>query len=118
MNSSYDELSTPAEECSADIRARVCAARERQTERFSGTGIVSNSAMSHRQTTEYCMLSEEGEAFMRETFTAMRLSARSHDRLLKVARTIADLAGEECIAPEHLAEAVQYRALDRKYWKR
>ncbi|MBQ6000474.1 MAG: YifB family Mg chelatase-like AAA ATPase [Clostridia bacterium] len=115
---SYDELSTPAEERSADIRARVCAARERQTERFSGTGIVSNSAMSHRQTAEYCMLSEEGEAFMRETFTAMRLSARSHDRLLKVARTIADLAGEECIAPEHLAEAVQYRALDRKYWKR
>ena len=115
---SFDEISTPPAESSAAIRERVCAARERQVERFRGTGIASNSAMGHRQVAEYCVLSPEAKEFLGGAYSAMRLSARSYDRLCKVARTIADLAGADVIAPEHLAEAVQYRALDRKYWKR
>ena len=115
---SFDEISTPPAESSAAIRERVCAARERQVERFRGTGIASNSAMGHRQVAEYCVLSPEAKEFLGGAYSAMRLSARSYDRLCKVARTIADLAGADVIAPEHLAEAVQYRARDRKYWKR
>ncbi|MBQ3077373.1 MAG: YifB family Mg chelatase-like AAA ATPase [Clostridia bacterium] len=114
----YDEMSAPPAEPSSAIRERVVAARARQVQRFEGTEIVSNSGMGHRQVTEYCRLSPEADRFMREAFSSMNLSARSHDRLCKVARTIADLAGSEEIAPEHLAEAVQYRALDRKYWRK
>ena len=115
---SFDEISMPPAEPSRAIRERVCAARERQVERFRGTGIVSNSAMGHRQVAEYCVLSPEAKEFLSGAYSTMHLSARSYDRLCKVARTIADLAGADVIAPEHLAEAVQYRALDRKYWKR
>ena len=114
----FAEVSAPPAEPSRVIRERVCAARERQNSRFHGTGIASNSAMGRRQVTEYCALSSQAQDFLSEAFSAMNLSARSYDRLCKVARTIADLAGADAIAPEHLAEAVQYRALDRKYWKR
>ena len=73
---------------------------------------MSNAHMSVQQLRQFCALSPEGEALMRDAFNAMGLSARSHDRILRVARTIADLEGSEHVEPEHLAEAIQYRTFD------
>ncbi len=104
-------------EGSAQIRDRVIAARQKQTERFKGTKIFTNAQMSVRQVKEYCHLDADGVALMKEVFNRMGLSMRAHDRILKVARTIADLAGAEAISLAHLAEAVQYRELDRQYFR-
>ena len=96
-------------ECSATIRARVTAARKIQLKRFKGTNIFCNAQMGRREVVEYCALDAEAQMLMEKYFAALHLSARSHDRILKVARTIADLAGEENITSKHLAEAILLR---------
>ena len=114
----YQDLRAPqpGAETSARIRARVDAARARQLARFAADKIYCNAQMSSRQVARHCRLSPECERLLERAMQRLALSARAHDRILKVARTIADLVGEEAIAPAHLAEAVQYRTLDRTYW--
>jgi magnesium chelatase family protein len=108
--------SAPEEERSAAIRERVAAARERQLARFRAERIFCNAQMTPRQVARYCELSSAGEQLLERAMLRLALSARAHDRILKVARTIADLAGAETLDPAHLAEAIQYRTLDRTYW--
>ena len=106
----FDELKNKATgECSAEIRKRVVEARNRQLERFAGTGFYCNAQMTRREVVEYCQLDEAAQKILEKYFTALHLSARSHDRILKVARTIADLAGSNFIAAPHIAEAIQLR---------
>ena len=104
----------PSGESSAAIRARVDAARAVQRRRFRNSKTVSNARMGPRELADACALSPECEALMQQAYDAMGLTARSYDRILRVARTIADLAGSENIRREHLFEAIGYRALDRK----
>lgn len=113
----HDELlrKTPGE-ASADIRARVRTAREMQYARFSGSKIYCNAQMTSRHMKLWCKLNEDAEAMLKQAIEHLRLSARAYDRILKVSRTIADLSAAEQIGIEHIAEAVQYRSLDRKYW--
>ena len=102
------------EETSAQIRERVNAARARQRERFAGTGVTCNAKMSSRQVREYCLLDEGAEALIRKLFDKMGLSARAYDKVLKVARTIADLDQADVITAPHISEALRYRDLDKK----
>lgn len=113
----FDELASYEEaESSAVIRARVNAARSIQNERFRGTKISCNARITPDRLHEFCRLSETGLGLLKKAFEKLGLSARAYDRVLKVCRTIADLDGSETIEPRHVAEAVQYRSLDRKYW--
>lgn len=109
----YEELrrKNPAES-SSDIRQRVNEARAVQRARFSGDETMCNAHMGTKELRQFCGLSPEGEELMRDAFDTMGLSARSHDRILRVARTIADLDGAEEIGVEHIAEAIQYRSFD------
>ncbi|MBQ9536019.1 MAG: YifB family Mg chelatase-like AAA ATPase [Clostridia bacterium] len=102
-------------ESSERIRERVNAARERQMRRFAGSGVSGNAYLTSGMMQEHCRLDASAQKLMGDVFERMGLSARAHDRILKVARTIADLAGCEDIRAEHVAEAVQYRTLDREY---
>ena len=112
---SYAELAGPPDgETSAVIRARVNVARERQHARFDGMATPHNAAMGVREIREHCQLDAAGEQMLEQVMTHFGLSARAHDRIRKVARTIADLEGSEGITVAHLAEAIQYRTLDRK----
>jgi len=106
----YEKLSrtTPGEP-SATIRARDETARQRQRERLSGTGILCNADMGPAEVRRFCVLGREGQELMRAAMRQMQLSARGYHRVLKVARTIADLDGSADIRPQHLAEALQYR---------
>ncbi len=97
------------------IRTRVGAARQLQRDRLGATGIRVNAAMSPRQVRRFCAVPAEAERLLAAAMTHLGLSARGHDRVLKVARTIADLAGAETLAVEHCAEAIQYRSLDRQW---
>jgi magnesium chelatase family protein len=101
----------PAAESSADIRARVERARSRQQER----GFY-NSRMPTRVIRKHCALNDAGERTLEMAVRRLGLSARAHDRILKVGRTVADLDGSDTISAKHIAEAVQYRSLDRNYW--
>jgi len=106
----YDELrERPNSEASEAIRARVDRARDVQRKRYSGTGVGCNAHIGSMQLEEHCGLSAECEKLMRDAFNSLAMTARSYDRILRVARTIADLDGAEGIAPHHLAEAIQYR---------
>jgi len=99
-------------EPSAVIRARVNAARQRQRERFREEGIFCNAQMKSAQIKKYCTPDAESEHLLRQAYAQLNLSARAYLRILKVARTIADVEGSERIRPEHYAEAIQYRSLD------
>ncbi|MFU0831361.1 MAG: ATP-dependent protease [Oscillospiraceae bacterium] len=113
----FDQLdSHAAGETSAAIRRRVNAARRIQNERFRGTGITCNARIRPDRLHEFCRLSDSGRTLLKKAFERLGLSARAYDRILKVCRTIADLDGSETIQSAHVAEAVQYRSLDRKYW--
>lgn len=113
----YEDISKKEKaEKSEDIRKRVNAARAIQNERFAGTDTKCNAKMTSAQTREFCTLTDESQKMIEMVFDSLSLSARAYDKILKVARTIADLDGEKDILPEHVAEAVQYRSLDRKYW--
>jgi magnesium chelatase family protein len=104
-------------EDSATIRERVIKAREIQTLRYKEqNSIYANAHMTSRQLREICVISSVGENLLKKAMEKLNLSARAYDRILKVSRTIADLAGSDDIKPEHLAEAIQYRSLDREGW--
>lgn len=106
----YSELVTEtAQESSADIRSRVVAARHIQEERLASYGVVCNAHMNHAMIKETCPMTDEGKHLLERIFQTLKLSARSYDRLIKVARTIADLAGSDIIEAIHLSEAVSYR---------
>jgi magnesium chelatase family protein len=116
---SYDELSKReySAESSADIVARVIKARKIQAARFNGhEGVYCNAQMSGRMVREVCQINQAGSVLLKTAMEKLQLSARAYDRILKVARTAADLSGSEDIKIEHLAEAIQYRSLDREGW--
>jgi magnesium chelatase family protein len=110
----YAQLAaTAAGEPSAAVRARVLAARERQRARLDGAPARVNARMTGRQVRRFCALPEAGTRLLAAAVTRLGLSARGHDRVLKVARTIADLDGADGLTVDHVAEAIQYRGLDR-----
>lgn len=115
---SYDELAGKAKgESSDDIRDRVVEARQIQTNRFFGiNGVYSNAQMNTRQVRKVCALDEQSSGILKQAITSLGLSARAYDRILKVSRTIADLDKSERIQSHHVAEAIQYRSLDRDGW--
>ena len=110
--------STTLAESSAAIRQRVIAARKVQSERFAGTGIHTNTMMTSAMLREFCPLTAESRMLLDRAMERLQLSARAYDRIIKVARTIADLEGVADIAPTHISEAITYRSLDRESWGR
>lgn len=104
------------EESSAEIRQRVMAARDIQSKRFAGTAIHSNAMMNSAMLRTFCRLAPEVRDLLERAMDRLQLSTRAYDRIIKVARTIADLAGEEQISASHIAEAINYRTLDRDSW--
>jgi magnesium chelatase family protein len=104
-------------ESSKEIRERVIVARKIQTERFKDQAdVYSNAMMNAQMTKEICKINTAGKTLLKTAMEKLGLSARAYDRILKVSRTIADLSGSEEIKIEHLAEAIQYRSLDREGW--
>ena len=116
MGGGFRELSStaPGGESSATIRARVVAARQTQNERFRKSGLHTNAAMNARQVRQHCQLDAESTGYLQQAKEDMNFSARAHDRILKVARTLADFSGAPNIRPPDILEAIQYRSLDRK----
>jgi magnesium chelatase family protein len=114
----YEELSQkkPGED-STSMRAKVAAARKRQLDRFTGEKkIFCNAHMESRHMRQHCDLDASSQSLLKTAIEKLGLSARAYDRILKVARTIADLDRKETIESPHIAEAIQYRSLDRKLW--
>lgn len=114
----FNELSSAQQyEKSSSIRERVINARLIQEERYkNNNGVYANAQMSSKQLKEICVINTAGQNLLKAAMEKLNLSARAYDRILKVSRTIADLAGSIDIKPEHLAEAIQYRSLDREGW--
>ncbi len=113
---SDDLLSNAQAEESRNIKSRIEKARTHQHERFHHTSITANGHMNHRQLKKFCALTEEGKKLLKAAIEELNLSARAYDKILKVARTIADLDNSNQINPEYIAEAIQYRSLDRSWW--
>ena len=114
----YQKLEEEAQsENSETIKQRVNKARKIQQQRYKGIGIYANSQLTPKLVNKYCKLDKESKEILKNAFERLGLSARAHGRILKVARTIADLDGKENIDSSHIAEAIQYRSLDKKYWK-
>jgi len=112
----FDDLASERkEESSIDIRKRVNAARIIQRDRFKKDGIYNNASISSRHIKKFCNIDEDSKRLLSLAINKFGLSARAYDRILKVGRTIADLAKEENIKSEHIAEAIQYRILDREF---
>ena len=113
----YDDLTAKSgEETSAEIRRRVNAAREIQTARFEGTPTKCNAHIEAAQFEQVCVMDDKADRMLKAAFDKLNLTARAYDRIMKVARTIADLDRSEVIRSPHISEAIQYRSLDRKYW--
>lgn len=113
----FDELrSSEITESSAEIKKRVDTARKIQRERFEGSSTLCNAKINAEQFEKACIIDKAAEKTLKDAFESLGLTARAYDRVLKVARTIADLEQSEVIRSEHVLEAVQYRSLDRKYW--
>ena len=113
----YEQLSDKSKgESSAEIKARVDKARDIQRERFKGTAVTCNAKMTPQMTKDFCVLSDDANELLKISFEKLGLSARAYDKILRIARTIADLDSSENIEINHIAEALQYRSLDRKYW--
>ena len=114
----YKELRGNTEiEASASVRQRVLRARAIQLERFrADKSLYANAQMPPRLIRKHCVISAEGEKLLESAIQHLGLSARAHDRILKVSRTIADLEAAPSVEPKHLGEAIQYRTLDRTYW--
>ena len=106
-------MKMPQGESSQVIRERVIKARETQADRFKGSNIFCNAKMSSRQIRQCCVLDSEAQGLLKEAIVHLNLSARAYDKILKVSRTIADLENSEIILASHVAEATQYRFLDR-----
>ena len=114
----YQKLdSTENIESSKQIKDRVNRARKIQIQRYKQDKIFSNSQLTPKLIEKYCKLNDESKKILQKAFEKLGLSARAYGRILKVARTIADLEDEENIGQKHIAEAIQYRSLDKKYWK-
>lgn len=112
----YKELSSKAEGVSsAEMRKEVIKTRQIQEKRFKDEKILTNNRMNNRQIKKFCKLDEESESLLKQAIDEFGLSARAYTRILKVARTIADIERCEHIQPEHISEAIQYRSLDRSY---
>ncbi|MGV3763151.1 magnesium chelatase subunit ChlI family protein, partial [Parapedobacter sp.] len=104
-------------ETSATIRRRVVAARQQQAQRFDAhANVHCNAQMTPRQVHERCRIDESSQALLKTAMERLGLSARAYDRILRVSRTIADMSGCDDIGPEHVAEAIQFRSLDRDSW--
>lgn len=115
----YDDLSAKTKsESSAEIKKRVDAARQIQRERFKGTSTTCNAKMTPAQTREFCVVTDKANELLKNAFDRLGLSARAYDKILRVARTVADLDGSEQIDVKHISRAIQFRSLDRKFWGR
>jgi magnesium chelatase family protein len=113
----YREIASKEQsESSAAVRERVIQVRKRQAERYSRSKTRCNARMSSKMIRAYCQLDEAGEGMLRMAMQELNLSARAYDRILKLGRTIADLAGVDQISAEHVGEAIQYRTMDRNLW--
>lgn len=114
----FEELrESEAAESSAEIKKRVDRARAVQRERFKNSKTTGNAKITEEQFEKYCVIDKDAESTLKNAFESLGFTARAYNRVLKVARTIADLDGSEVIRSEHVLEAVQYRSLDKKYWK-
>lgn len=114
----YEDLKADSiGESSRSIKSRIIRARNIQKERFKSLGIMTNSELNGKHIMRYCKVNKESEKMLKGAFEALGLSARAYNKILKVSRTIADLSGCEDIEIQHVAEAIQYRSLDRKYWR-